>query len=213
MRWDLGLAIGAAITMTLGNVVALRQTTLKRLMAYSSIAQAGYVIAAVAVSHAATSAMSAVVFYGAAYALMNLGAFVVIAGIERTKGSDGIGTLDGFGRAAPIEGACMLLALLSLAGIPPLAGFAGKILLLQSMMQGGMAWLAVIAVANMVVGLYYYAMLAGRLYFEVAPPAGVALPTNISGRAALAAVTIGTTMLGLWPSFALTWTSGIAASP
>jgi NADH-quinone oxidoreductase subunit N len=200
--WNVALAVAAVITMTLGNVVALRQTTLKRLLAYSSIGQAGYILAATAVIRVAPDARDAVAFYLLVYAFMNLAAFGIVAAIERAHGGDGLEVLNGLGRTSPWAGAVLVIALLSLAGIPPLAGFAGKILLLQAMIGGGMTWLAIIAILNMVVGLYYYAMLAGRLYFEI--PSSSASP-SLDGCEAIAmvATTVGTLVLGVWPAFGL----------
>lgn len=206
VRWDLALAVGAALTMTVGNVVALRQTTLKRLLAYSSIAQAGYVLGAVAASHGTVVAIPAVAFYLLVYALMNLAAFLIVAAIERAHGSDGYTTLNGLGGTSAAAGACLLIALLSLAGIPPLAGFAGKILLLQAMMQGGMTWLAVIAIVNMVIGLYYYAVLAGRVYFE-SPVSQEPLSLNACGVSTMVVASLATIALGVWPSAGMQWIS------
>lgn len=200
--WTQALAVAAAATMTVGNVAALRQPTLKRLLAYSSIAQAGYVIAAAAVARTSPAAVPAVVFYLIAYTSMNLAAFGVVAAIERARGGDGIDTLNGLGRVAPWSGAVLLLALLSLAGIPPLAGFAGKIFLLEAMMRGGLTWLAIVAIINMVIGLAYYAALAGRLYFEDPSPAAA---PRLGGFAvaALAAASAGTIVFGVWPALVL----------
>lgn len=200
--WNVALAVAAAITMTLGNVVALRQTTLKRLLAYSSIGQAGYVLAANAVVRVAPDARDAVAFYLLVYAFMNLAAFGIVAAIERTHGGDGLDVLNGLGRTSPWVGAVLVISLLSLAGIPPLGGFAGKILLLQAMIGGGMTWLAIIAILNMVVGLYYYAMLAGRLYFEI-PPSPASPRLGGFEAIAMVATTVGTLVLGVWPTFGL----------
>jgi NADH-quinone oxidoreductase subunit N len=200
--WNIALAVAAAITMTLGNVVALRQTTLKRLLAYSSIGQAGYVLAATAVVRVAPNAADAVAFYLLAYGFMNLAAFGIVAAIERTHGGDGLDGLNGLGRTSPWAGAVSVIALLSLAGIPPSAGFAGKILLLQAMIGGGMTWLAIVAILNMVIGLYYYAMLAGRLYFEI-PPSSASPTLDGFTAVAMAAATAGTLVLGVWPAFGL----------
>ena len=120
------MAILAVITMTLGNVAALRQRRLRRLLAYSSIAQAGYVAIAVATSPYAAGALPAVGFYLAAYLLMNLGAFLVVAQLERAVGSDEMAAIRGLGRSSPWSAAATTVCLLSLAGIPPLAGFRGQ---------------------------------------------------------------------------------------
>lgn len=166
VNWPLWIAILAVLTMVLGNLVALRQIHLKRLLAYSSIAQAGYVLTALAVAGRIEGAISAAGYYLAAYLFMNLGAFIVVAQVERATGSDLIAGLRGFARPAPAPAAVLALSLLSLAGIPPLAGFAGKVLVLQAVLDGGLAWLAVIAIANMVIGLYYYVAVAAEMYLK-----------------------------------------------
>lgn len=200
--WPVLLAIMAAVTMTFGNLVALRQASLKRLLAYSSIAQAGYMLMAVAVAERAPDALPAVGYYLLAYLLMNLAAFAVVAQVERMFGDDGIDTLRGLGRRAPWSGAALALALLSLAGIPPLAGFAGKVFLLIAAIDGGFIWLAVIAAVNMTVALYYYAVIVAEMYFRkserveaVAPGAGYFW--------ALGLCTAGTIALGVAPSMGL----------
>ncbi|MBN9560554.1 MAG: NADH-quinone oxidoreductase subunit N [Alphaproteobacteria bacterium] len=200
--WPLLLALLAAATMSWGNLVALRQRSLKRMLAYSSIAQAGYVLMAVAVAERAAGAFGAVGFYLLAYLFMNLGAFAVVAQVERAGGSDSLRAVRGLGRRAPWPAVALTLALLSLAGIPPLAGFAGKVLLLGAAIDGGMAWLAVIAAINMAVALFYYVRVVAEMYFApeeratfAAPGAGYALSTVVA--------TAGTLALGILPALGL----------
>lgn len=200
--WPVVLAIMAAVTMTFGNLVALRQASLKRLLAYSSIAQAGYMLMAVAVAERAPDALSAVGYYLLAYLPMNLAAFAVVAQVERMFGDDGIDNLRGLGRRAPWPAAALAVALLSLAGIPPLAGFAGKVFLLIAAIDGEFVWLAVVAAINMAVALYYYAVIVADMYFReskrietVAPGAGYAW--------AIGFCTAGTIVLGVLPSLGL----------
>ena len=207
--WPLVIAVLAALTMTLGNLAALRQTHLKRLLAYSSIAQAGYVLMVVAVAGRADSALSAAGFYLAAYLFMNLGAFVVTAQLERLTGSDRVAGLRGLGQRAPFAAAVFTLSLLSLAGIPPLAGFAGKVLLLEATLAGGLTWLAVVGAVNMAVSLYYYLMPVAEMYLK--PTATTdQLPTWAGYRAALALSLLGTLALGVAPGPALALTGQLA---
>lgn len=197
--WNIGIAILAAVTMTLGNLVALRQTSLKRLLAYSSIAQAGYLLMGVAALPGGTGALTAVDYYLAAYLLMNLTAFGAVAMLERRFGHDGDGVLESLGRRAPWTALALTLALLSLAGIPPLAGFAGKVLLLSAALDARLTWLALLAAANMVVGLVYYVRLIARMYFGDAsddPPPR----TGLGYHAVLALGSVGTVILGIAPS-------------
>ncbi|MEN3226294.1 NADH-quinone oxidoreductase subunit N [Methylorubrum rhodesianum] len=199
--WPTLLAVLAAATMTLGNLVALRQTGLKRLLAYSSIAQAGYMLMAVAVAGKAPGALPAVGFYMLAYLLMNLAAFTVVAQIERMFGSDGLDLARGLGRRAPWPAAALTLALLSLAGVPPLAGFAGKVFLLLAAIDGGLAWLAALAAANMAVALYYYIAVVAEMYFrEAERTEGMALGAGYAW--ALGLCSAGTLVLGVVPGVA-----------
>jgi NADH-quinone oxidoreductase subunit N len=197
--WPLVLGIMAAFSMTFGNLVALRQSSLKRLLAYSSIAQAGYVLMAVAVAERSPDALPAVGYYLLAYLLMNLAAFAVVAQIERMLGRDDFAAVRGLGKSAPWPAAALTLALLSLAGIPPLAGFAGKVFLLTAAIDGGFTWLAVIAAANMAIALYYYAIVIAEMYFRegaadaVAPGAGYGWAVGLC--------TAGTIVLGVFPGF------------
>jgi NADH-quinone oxidoreductase subunit N len=196
--WSVVVAVVAAATMTLGNLAALRQRELKRLLAYSSIAQAGYLLMGVAVVLRTATAAPAVVFYLAAYLLMNLGAFAIVAVLERDTGSDARTVFRGLAKRAPWMAATLTIALLSLAGIPPLAGFAGKVLLLTAAIDGHMTWLAVVAAINMAVGLYYYATVIADMYF--APSARRdPIPSGIGYCCAAALATLGTIGLGVMP--------------
>jgi NADH-quinone oxidoreductase subunit N len=199
----------AAITMTFANLAALRQQRLKRLLAYSSIAQAGYILMAVAVLQRSAMATAAATYYLAAYLFMNLGAFAVVAQVERTFGTDRMEEIGGMGRSAPMVAAVFTLSLLSLAGIPPLAGFAGKVYLLQATIDGGMLWLAIIAAINMVLGLFYYIRVIGEMYWK---PARHAFPliTGAGFTGAYAVLLFGTLALGIWPAPAMVITNKVS---
>ncbi len=197
--WPLLLAIVAAVTMTLGNLAALRQHRMRRLLAYSSIAQAGYVLMALAVAARVPDALPAATFYLAAYLLMNLGAFVAVAQVERMFGDDAFAQMRGLGRRSPWTATGLSLCLLSLAGIPPLAGFAAKVLVLTAALDGGFAWLAVVAALNMAVALYYYAVVLAECWFrppETPQPAA----TGWGYGAALWLATAGTLVFGVLPA-------------
>ena len=204
LQWPLWVAIAAAVTMTFGNLVALRQQRLKRLLAYSSIAQAGYMLMAAAVADQIPAALPAIGFYLGAYLLMNLGAFAVVGHLERTLGTDELTAYRGLGYLAPLPALTLTLSLLSLAGIPPLAGFAGKVLLLAATVDGGFTWLAVIAVINMTVGLYYYVRVIAAAYLwrsEVT----YELSRDSSLGAAYGLTVAGTLLFGVLPALLLEW--------
>lgn len=200
--WSILVAVLAVGTMTLGNLAALRQQHLKRLLAYSSIAQAGYVLMGVAVASRSAGAVPAVSFYLLAYLLMNLAAFVVVAVLERHTGTDSREVLRGLGRRSPWLAVIFALALLSLAGIPPLAGFVGKVLLLTEAINGGLAWLAVVAAINMAIGLYYYALVIADMFFAPSVRVG-AIPLQFGYVCAAVIATVGTLVLGILPKIAL----------
>ena len=208
--WPTLIAVLAALTMALGNLAALRQTRLKRLLAYSSIAQAGYVLIAVAVAGTVQGALSAAGYYLAVYTFMNLAAFAVVAQLERKSGQDQLIHLRGLAKNSPGTAALLTLALLSLAGIPPLAGFLGKVLLLQVALAGGLTWLAVFAALNMVIGLYYYLRPVVEMYLRV-PEGEIRLHREPGYLWALGLTTLGTLALGIWPAPLLTLLAGLAS--
>jgi len=150
----------AAVTMTLGNLVALTQNNVKRMLAYSSIAHTGYMLVGLAAyAGGQISGLEGLLYYGAAYTFMNLGAFAVVAALQRRPGvTSQLDTFAGLGRREPLLGILMTLFLLSLTGIPPTAGFFGKFLVILPAVQAG-GWLtvlAVIAVLNAAAAAFYY---------------------------------------------------------
>lgn len=156
-RWTTMLAIVAAVTMVVGNVIALRQDNLKRLLAYSWVAHSGYVMAGLAANSEA--GYSASMYYLFAYTLMNIGAFGVIAALEWDGKQGSVQTIDslaGIGYRKPILGVSMGIFMFALIGFPPLAGFIGKYLVFSAAIQGGYTWLAILGVLMSVVSAYYY---------------------------------------------------------
>jgi NADH-quinone oxidoreductase subunit N len=157
--WRLIVALLAALSMTYGNLTALVQTRVVRLLAYSSIAQAGYLLLGVVALGRTNLDMPSLVVFGAAYAAMNVGAFAVVARV----GAD-LESFAGFGRASGWSGAALVIFLLSLVGAPPLAGFVGKLLLFGAAIDAGYAWLAVVAIVNSVLSLGVYLRLIVPMY-------------------------------------------------
>jgi NADH-quinone oxidoreductase subunit N len=152
--WTSILAVLAAITMTLGNLVALKQSNIKRLLAYSSVAHAGYaMIGVVAITELGVTSM---VFYLLAYIVTNLAAFGIVTAFGRIAGSDEIKDYAGMSRRSPGLAIAMLVAFLSLAGMPPFGGFVAKVFVFAAAVQVNMVWLAVVGILNAIVGLYYY---------------------------------------------------------
>ncbi|HEV1998318.1 MAG TPA: NADH-quinone oxidoreductase subunit N [Candidatus Dormibacteraeota bacterium] len=171
-QWAIYLAVIAVITMTVGNVSALSQTSVKRLLGYSSIAHAGYIImglVAMANPRTATLAIGAVLFYILVYGLSNLAAFGAIQTAQEGVGSDDINALAGLGRSGGGVPFVLALSMLSLTGIPPLIGFFAKFFVFLVAVQAGYAWLALIGVANSALSSVYYLRVVRALYFDEGP--------------------------------------------
>jgi len=165
--WQVVFAILAALTMFTGNLLALRQTNVKRMLAYSSIAHAGYMLIGVVVGPDELWGAAGLLIYLAAYLLMNLGLFAVAILLERAAGSSDIDRFAGLARTAPGVAALTILLLLSLTGIPPTAGFLGKLYLFAAAIKSQQwAWLAVAGIINSVISLYYYMNIARLMYFD-----------------------------------------------
>jgi NADH-quinone oxidoreductase subunit N len=160
----LGVLFGvlAVVTMTIGNLTALAQKNVKRMLAYSSIAHAGYLLVGLAV--ASPRGFAAMVYYLLAYAAMNLGAFAVVIWLNNRGTGDEVSDYAGLGRRAPLAALAMVICLLSLIGIPPMAGFFGKFYLFAAAVEANMAWLAVVMVINSAISVGYYYGLVRQMY-------------------------------------------------
>jgi NADH-quinone oxidoreductase subunit N len=192
------LLILAGATMTVGNLGALKQTKLRRFMAYSSIAQAGYIIMAMAGT--AQAAWSSIIFYLFVYAVANYALFFIISLVGRYRSEDFKG-LQGMGKQNPVIAAVLLLTLFSLSGIPPLAGFMGKFLLFASAAQQGFYIMVVFAALNSTISLYYYLLLAKEAYITKPFGKGLLLHTDMVQRSSLLLLTSALILLGLLPVF------------
>ena len=204
MGWVVLLSILAAVSMTYGNAVALGQTHLKRLLAYSSISHAGYVlvgVVALGVSSRPAEAACAVLTYLCTYGLANLGAFAAVVWLIKDVGSDKIEDLNGLGSRRPVLAICLSILMLSFIGVPPLAGFMGKLAMFMEALnapeKGGISltWLVVLALLNSVASAYYYLRVVQALFLRHphngvgrSQPQGVAWPLLV---AAVAAVWFG----------------------
>ena len=162
--WHHHMMALAVLTMTIGNFTALRQENVKRMLAYSSIAHAGYLLMGLSVISA--DGRSAILFYFAAYMIMNMGAFLVVLALENVLGSSELKDFSGMGSRAPLAGAALVVFLVSLTGLPPTVGFIGKFFLFKAVVEQQLYILALIAVLNSVVSLVYYMRVAKVMYLD-----------------------------------------------
>ncbi|MBX3028610.1 MAG: NADH-quinone oxidoreductase subunit N [Chloroflexi bacterium] len=226
MRAEWGVLIGvlAAVTMTVGNLSALGQDNIKRMLGYSSIAHTGYIMVGLAVFAVASdpsvqaAGIQGVLFYSVAYAFMNLGAFACVSALQRRPGvTSQIDTFAGLGRRAPLLGVVMTLFLLSLVGIPPTAGFFGKAVIVISAIEGG-GWLMILAVLmmlNAAAAAFYYLRVVVVMYMREAPEGARSVTVGTLTQVGLVIAAIGTIAIGLLPavtSATLDWTMEAARS-
>lgn len=210
--WPLLVAI-TVVTMTLGNMLAIFQSNIKRMLAYSSIAQAGYAMIGL-VSLTADGA-AATMYYLLMYVVTNITAFGVIVLVSNQTGSDEMEDFYGLSRRAPYLALAMLFALLSLGGIPPTAGFFGKFLVFKAAVDAGLWWLAFIGVLNAFVALYYYLTVAKYMYLYRSEEEQVRIPVSRAARVALAVTVFGIFYLTVVAGPAIEWTqqAGMAFFP
>jgi NADH-quinone oxidoreductase subunit N len=199
------LAALAALSMVVGNVVAVSQSNVKRMLAYSSVAHAGYILTGILAGNA--TGANGVAFYLAAYTVMNLGAFGVVAMLESTEGKNlTFEEYSGLGARQPAVALLMTVFMFSLAGVPPFAGFFGKYYVFAGAVEGGFTWLAILGVLMSVVSAYYYLRLVVMMYFkEQAGGQPVAVPPLAYAGLLLSAVAL--LVLGLYPSALLNLTT------
>lgn len=195
IHWNEVIAVIAVASMTLGNIVAIWQDNLKRLLAYSSIAQAGYILLAFAA--VSPQGVSAMIIYLAVYLFMNLGAFFVAILISNKFGTESIEEMKGYGYRAPLLCVSMGVFMLSLTGIPATAGFVGKFYIFASLINGGYIWLAILGLMNSVISLYYYVKILKNM-FLLKPTDTTLVPYGAGYNILLLVLVIPTIVLGLY---------------
>ncbi|HXN86624.1 MAG TPA: NADH-quinone oxidoreductase subunit N [Candidatus Binataceae bacterium] len=196
--WSSVLWVVAALTMTIGNVVAVVQTNIKRMLAYSAIAHAGYLL--VAMTAAIPAAGAAMMYYLVGYVFANLGAFGVVTALERRgEANDLISDYRGLAAREPGLAAAMAIFLLSFTGVPPLVGFIGKFYVFTAALQAGLVWLVVIAVLNAVIAAYYYIYVIVAMYMQEGgvPVSKMSLRPGLVATITIAL--IGTVLIGIYP--------------
>ena len=212
--WTTLFAVLAAITMTVGNVLAIHQTNIKRLLGYSGVAQAGYLMVGLAAATAGEgSGQSGIMFFLVAYSLANLGAFIAIIAISNKIGSDEIADYSGMIKRAPVLALVLGICLISLTGIPPTGGFIGKLLVFKSVLDpsldSGLLWLVIVAVVNSVIAAFYYFRVI-KVMFLGEPKSQESVPSDAALEFALIISTVGVFALGIYP-YAVSKYADIAA--
>jgi NADH-quinone oxidoreductase subunit N len=200
--WMPVLAVVAAASMVLGNIAAIVQSSVRRLLAYSAIAHAGYMLLGVMAS--GNRGVAPLVYYAVTYGLTTLGAFGVVSVVQRQGGGDGLADFAGLSRRAPVVAFCLMIFILSLAGIPPLAGFFGKFYLFSATLATdsrdfGLLWLVILAIATSAVSLYYYLQVLKQAYVAESPATGRAAKVPVTSQVALAVLAVAVVALGCAP--------------
>ena len=191
------LALAAAVSMTLGNLVAIVQRDLKRMLAYSAIAQAGYIAVGLAAFNRDGSA--AALFYGLLYLLMNAAAFLVVARVGADGTNPSLDDLRGLHRRSPLLAATLMLAVFALAGVPPTAGFIGKWFLFRAAMEEGLWWLVLLGAVNATISIYYYLVVVKHAYLLPAEEEKP-LVLTFGDRALAYGLCAAIVVLGVWPT-------------
>jgi NADH-quinone oxidoreductase subunit N len=194
------LAILAALTMTIANVIGLQQTNVVRLLAYSSIAHMGYLLLGLVAG--GQMGISSVYLYGWVYLFMNLGAFAVVICLSNALHSNDLSAYAGLSKRSPLLSALFVLFLISLAGIPPTAGFIAKFYVFSAALSAGWVWLVIIAAVNSVISVGYYFKILRAMYLEK-PVSEDPISVNLSTRLTLAATSFVTLFFGILPQIGL----------
>ncbi|MES1241272.1 MAG: NADH-quinone oxidoreductase subunit N [Acidobacteriota bacterium] len=203
-KWRVVVAALAVMSMLVGNLLALAQRDIKRMLAYSGIAHMGYLLLALVVLDRAS--LMPVIVYLLAYVLMNAGAFTVVSMLYSRPGEQHLITdLSGYGYRYPLLGACLAVCMLSLGGIPPTVGFLGKYLVFLNAVGDGLVGLAVLGVLASLVGVFYYLRVVYVLYMKAEERQPEGLLLDVWGRTAAVVAALGTLALGIWPTGLLQW--------
>jgi len=195
-QWQITIAIFAAVTMTIGNLVALAQRNIKRLLAYSSIGQVGFLLVGVAALNATAS--NAIILHLVGYSFTTLAVFMVVIAVENHTGKEEITDMAGLASRSPLSAMVMTAALFSLAGLPIFAGFITKFYLFTAAAEADLLWLVGLAVLNSVISLYYYLNIVRQMYIEVPADASPMRVPRLT-RALLLVTFAGTVLVGIYP--------------
>ncbi|HRT67656.1 MAG TPA: proton-conducting transporter membrane subunit, partial [Bacteroidota bacterium] len=192
------LAFIAAFTMLVGNITALLQTNVKRMLAFSSVAHAGYMMMGIVANN--SDGWSGIMYYASAYILMQIGAFIIVALIEKENDERlNLSDYNGLSKSNPFLAAAMSIFMLSLAGIPPFAGFFGKYYLFFSAIESGYLWLTIVAIVATLISLYFYIGLIINMYFKSESGAIEKIHLGLANVSVIISV-IGVIFLGIFPN-------------
>lgn len=204
VKWSGVVAVLSVLSMLVGNLLALVQSDIKRMLAYSGIAHMGYLLLAFVTLDRAS--LAPVIVYLLAYVLMNAGAFTVVTLLYNRAGEHHlIDELSGWGYRYPLLGACLAVCMLSLGGIPPTVGFIGKYVVFLNAVGDGLIGLAILGVLASLIGVFYYLRVVYVLYMQAEERQPEGLLIDVWGRAAAVLAALGTLVLGLWPGGILQW--------
>jgi NADH-quinone oxidoreductase subunit N len=199
VEWPHVLLFVSMITMTVGNLCALNQKNLKRMLAYSGIAHAGYMLMGLAVL--SNDGLRAILFYVVVYLIMNLGAFLVVVMVANVTGDENIENYRGLAwRGAVVPAVCLAVFLFSLTGLPPFAGFIGKFFLFAAVLKqgGAFVFLALVAIVNSVISLYYYARVVKTMFLDAPDPGDKTISVAAKNFTLLIPLTVLTVVLGIY---------------
>jgi len=206
LPWPQLLAVLSVLTMTLGNLVAIQQKSVKRMLAYSSIAHAGYML--MALPTLSQQGVYAIMLYVVMYLFMNLGAFFIVIYVKGQVGGETFKDFQGLGWRMPVVGVTMSIFMFSLTGVPPTAGFIGKFYLFAAVIKSGphLYWLAIVGALNSVVSLYYYLRVVKAMYLQGEPSSTLVVPRPLM-LVLLVALAVPTVLLGIYWAPVANWVS------
>ncbi len=203
VQWDVIMAFLAMITMTVGNIVAVWQSNVKRMLAYSAIAHAGYLLMGVTVM--TTDGIMAVLIYLVFYLLMNMGAFYVVMLFANKIGSEELDDYVGIGYKAPVLASLLTVFLISLTGLPPTAGFIGKLFIFKAVLDQGWMWLALVGILNSVVSLYFYVKVIRNMWLRGVDNENLPIKYEIAPQIMIYVLAILTIFFGLYFTPVVKW--------
>lgn len=201
--WKMIIAILSVLSMTVGNLTAIWQTNIKRMLAYSSISHAGFMLMGVVVMN--DIGVAAVMMYFFVYIIMNLGAFLIVMFVADKTGSEELDDYAGLGYRSPFLAVCLSIFLVSLAGLPPTAGFIGKLYVFTAVLNSNYVWLAVVGIINSVIALFYYANVFRNMFMRNMDTTESKFSVSRSGVALVLLTVIPTLVFGIWWSPIAAW--------